>query len=239
MLLVFDFEHFVKFLARTLVPITRSNMERLSVKRVPTSPIAGQKPGTSGLRKTVKVFQGKNYLENYVQSTFDALVSSGCKVQGGVMVVGGDGRYFNKYSLQVVLAMAIANGVSEIWVGQDGLLSTPAMSAVIRTRKGGFVPFGGFVLTASHNPAGVDGDFGIKFNCENGEPAPPKITDKIYKVSQSISEYKTCTIPKVDFSKCGVTTIGGARVEVFNPVDDHVALLKTVFDFEAFRQNKS
>ncbi|CAE7235494.1 PGM1 [Symbiodinium sp. CCMP2592] len=152
------------------------------------------------------------------------------------MVLGGDGRYFNKYSLQVVLAMAIANGVSEIWVGQDGLLSTPAMSAVIRTRKGGFVPFGGFVLTASHNPAGVDGDFGIKFNCENGEPAPPKITDKIYKISQSISEYKTCTIPKVDFSKCGVTTIGGARVEVFNPVDDHVALLKTVFDFEAIKK---
>eukprot|EP00428_Durinskia_dybowskii_P000774 CAMPEP_0170295168 /NCGR_PEP_ID=MMETSP0116_2-20130129/47707_1 /TAXON_ID=400756 /ORGANISM="Durinskia baltica, Strain CSIRO CS-38" /LENGTH=613 /DNA_ID=CAMNT_0010546717 /DNA_START=62 /DNA_END=1903 /DNA_ORIENTATION=- len=208
-----------------------------AVTTEPTTPIDGQKPGTSGLRKKTKVFMQKNYLNNFVQATFDALKSDGVTVEGGTLVVSGDGRYWNKVAIQVIIKMAVANGVKTVWVGQDGLLSTPAASAVIRTRGAGFVPFGGFILSASHNPGGIDEDFGIKFNCENGGPAPEKLTEKMFDNTKSIKEYKICKgFPDIDISSPGINLVGGkVTVEVFDCTDDHVALLKKVFDFEAIK----
>lgn len=202
-----------------------------------TAPIDGQKPGTSGLRKKTKVFMGKNYLENYVQSTFDALKSTGVAIEGGTLVVSGDGRYYNKEAIQIIMKMAVANGVKTIWVGQDGLLSTPAASAVIRNREGGFVPFGGFVLSASHNPGGLDEDFGIKFNVENGGPAQEKVTDLVYKNTTAIKEYKIAKgFPTIDISKTGSYVVNDKiRVDVFDCTEDHVGLLSKIFDFDAIR----
>ena len=162
---------------------------------MPTTPIDGQKPGTSGLRKKTKVFMGENYLQNFVGSVFDALIATGTPVAGSTVAVSGDGRFYNKTAIQaraliparsekpghrplvpppvsqIIIKMAAAYGVKAVWCGTDGLLSTPAMSAVIRTHGAGFVPIGGFILSASHNPGGIDEDFGIKYNCENGAPA--------------------------------------------------------------------
>lgn len=210
----------------------------LTVSTEATSPIAGQKPGTSGLRKKTKEFMGKNYLENFVQSTFDALKKSGVQVEGGTMAVSGDGRYYNKDAIQVIMKMAVGNGVKTLWVGQDGLLSTPAMSAVIRNREGGMVPFGGFILSASHNPGGIDEDFGIKFNCENGGPAPEKVTEEIYKNTTTISEYKICKgFPTVDIAKTGSYLVEDKiRVDVFDCTEDHIGLLTKVFDFPAIKK---
>lgn len=209
----------------------------LTVTTEKTSPISGQKPGTSGLRKKTKEFMGKNYLENFAQSVFNALLENGVKVEGGTLVISGDGRYYNDKAAQILIKMACAHGVKTIWVGQGGLLSTPAVSAVIRNREGGFLPFGGFILSASHNPGGIDEDFGIKFNCENGGPSPEKVTDAIYKITTEISEYKICKgVPDIDIKKPGSYTIGGkVRVDVFDCTDDHVALLKKVFDFDAIK----
>jgi hypothetical protein len=148
--------------------------EPLEVTTVSTKPIDGQKPGTSGLRKKTRVFMGKNYLENFVQSVFDALTATGTKVAGSTLCISGDGRYYNKTAIQTIIKMAAAAGVRRVWCGTEGLLSTPAMSAVIRARGKGFEPIGGFILSASHNPGGIDEDFGIKYNCENGGPAPEK-----------------------------------------------------------------
>jgi len=203
-----------------------------------TSPIAGQKPGTSGLRKKTKEFMGKNYLENFVQSTFDALKATGVPVEGGTMVVSGDGRFYNKDAIQIITKMAVANGVKAIWIGKDGLLSTPAASAVIRTREGGFVPFGGFILSASHNPGGLDEDFGIKFNCENGGPAPEKVTNMIFENTKTISEYKICKgFPTIDISTTGTYVVEGKiRVDVFDCTEDHIGLLMKVFDFDAMKK---
>lgn len=209
----------------------------LSVSTEATTAIEGQKPGTSGLRKKTKVFMEKNYLENFVQSTFDALTSNGVHLDGGTMVVSGDGRYHNKTAVQVISKMAVANGVKAIWIGKDGLLSTPAVSAVIRCKEGGFVPFGGFILSASHNPGGPDEDFGIKFNCENGGPAPEKVTNSIYTNTTKISEYKICKgFPDIDISQPGTYIVGEKiRVEVFDATEDHVQLLSRVYDFEAIK----
>jgi len=210
----------------------------LSVSTEATSPIAGQKPGTSGLRKKTKEFMGKNYLENFVQSTFDALKSSNVPIEGGTLVVSGDGRYYNKEAIQIISKMAVANGVKTIWIGKDGLLSTPAASAVIRCREGGFVPFGAFILSASHNPGGIDEDFGIKFNCENGGPAPEKVTNDIFENTKTIKEYKICKgFPSIDIATCGTSLVDGKiRVDVFDPTDDHVGLLMKVFDFDAIKK---
>lgn len=210
----------------------------LSVTNEATAPIAGQKPGTSGLRKKTKEFMGKNYLENFVQATFDALRSSGSQIEGGTMVVSGDGRFYNKEAVQVIIKMGVANGVKTFWVGNDGLLSTPAASAVIRNREGGMVPFGGFILSASHNPGGIDEDFGIKFNCENGGPAPEKVTDDIYTNTTTIKEYKICKgIPTIDIAKTGSYKVADKiRVDVFNCTDDHVSSLQKCFDFEAIKK---
>lgn len=210
----------------------------LAVTNESTSPIEGQKPGTSGLRKKTKVFMGKNYLENFVQSTFDALKATGVPVEGGTIVIGGDGRYFNKDATQLIAKMSVANGVKTIWMGNDALLSTPAASAVIRTREGGFVPFGAFILSASHNPGGLDEDFGIKFNCENGGPAPEKVTEKIFENTTKISEYKICKgFPTIDLTTKGTYVVEGKiRVDVFDCAEDHVGLLMKVFDFEAIKK---
>ncbi|CAE7527839.1 unnamed protein product, partial [Symbiodinium necroappetens] len=210
----------------------------LTVTTEATEPIDGQKPGTSGLRKKTKVFMGKNYLENFVQSTFNALKSTGVPIEGGTIVVSGDGRYYNKEAIQIITKMAVANGVKAVWIGKDGLMSTPAASAVIRCREGGFVPFGGFILSASHNPGGIDEDFGIKFNCENGGSAPEKVTDMIHTITKDIKEYKICKgFPTIDISTCGTYVVDGkVRVDVFDGTEDHVGLLQKVFDFEAIKK---
>eukprot|EP00928_Gymnodinium_smaydae_P064729 TRINITY_DN4799_c1_g2_i1.p1 TRINITY_DN4799_c1_g2~~TRINITY_DN4799_c1_g2_i1.p1 ORF type:complete len:1060 (-),score=247.15 TRINITY_DN4799_c1_g2_i1:147-2903(-) len=205
----------------------------VDVSSLPTEPIPGQKPGTSGLRKKTKEFMTGNYLHNFVQSVFNALTDTGVNYQGGTLVVSGDGRYFNKDAIQIIIKIALANGVGRVWLGTGGLLSTPAVSAVIRTRGGGFEPFGGFICSASHNPGGINEDFGIKYNCENGGPAPEKLTDKMVEQTAKITEIKMCEgVPTIDLSKAGVYTIGDRIVEVFDCVEDHTKLLKQCFDFD-------
>ncbi|KAG8637528.1 phosphoglucomutase, cytoplasmic [Manihot esculenta] len=210
------------------------------VSRVETQPIDGQKPGTSGLRKKVKVFIQPHYLQNFVQSTFNALTAE--KVRGATLVVSGDGRYYSKDAIQIIIKMAAANGVRRVWVGQNGLLSTPAVSAVIRERVGvdGSKATGAFILTASHNPGGPQEDFGIKYNMENGGPAPEGITDKIYENTKTIKEYLTADLPDVDITTIGVTNFGGPEgqfdVEVFDSASDYVKLMKSIFDFESIRK---
>jgi len=203
-----------------------------------TSPIDGQKPGTSGLRKKTKVFMEYPYLHNYVQSVFNTLKDLNVPVDGGTLVVSGDGRYWNDKAIQIIIQMAFANGVSKVWCGTDGLLSTPATSAVIRCHGAGFVPFGGFICSASHNPGGPDDDFGIKYNCENGGPAPEKMTDLMVEWTAKIKEFKICDkIPEVDLKTPAVHALAeGKSVEVFDCVEDHLALLKKCFDFEMIKK---
>ncbi len=209
-----------------------------------TSPFEGQKPGTSGLRKKVKQFQEGFYLHNFVQATFNALPETGTDVTSGGLLVGGDGRFFNDTAIQVIIKMAVANGVKRITVGKDGLLSTPAVSAIIRERGPLWKKnFGSFILTASHNPGGPDEDFGIKYNCENGGPAPEKLTNAIYDITKTISSIKMCeSFPDVDLSAVGSRVVssgdGSATVciDVISTTDDHVALLKTIFDFSALKK---
>ena len=191
---------------------------------VSTKPFDGQKPGTSGLRKKVTVFSQSHYAENFIQSVFDTL--SG--FEGKTLVIGGDGRYFNKEVIVTAIQMAAANGFGRVLVGRDGLLSTPAASNVIRQ----YQAFGGLILSASHNPGGPDGDFGIKYNTGNGGPAPEKITDAIYANTQKISSYKI-ERGTVDISKVGSSKLGNMTVEVIDPVNDYAALMQKLFDFEA------
>lgn len=198
-----------------------------SITTVETKPLAGQRPGTSGLRKKVPVFQEPHYLENFVQSVFDCLDG----VEGSTLVVGGDGRYHNAEAIQTILKMAAANGVSRLLVGQNGILSTPAVSAVIRARQA----YGGFILSASHNPGGPKGDFGIKYNIGNGGPAPEKVTDAIYARTQTIDRYRIADAPDVDLSAIGTTTIADTTTEVIDPVADYKALMAKLFDFERLR----
>lgn len=211
-----------------------------NISRVETTPFDGQKPGTSGLRKKVKVFVQPHYLENFVQATFNALSAE--KVRGATLVVSGDGRYYSKDAIQIITKMAAANGVRRIWIGQNGLLSTPAVSAVIRERTGvdGSRASGAFILTASHNPGGPHEDFGIKYNMENGGPAPEAITDKIYENTKTIKEYFIADLPDVDISTIGVTSFGGPEgqfdVEVFDSASDYVKLMKSIFDFESIKK---
>ncbi|CAM8951399.1 unnamed protein product [Rhodiola kirilowii] len=216
-------------------------MVLFKITRVQTSPIEGQKPGTSGLRKKVKVFKQPHYLENFVQSTFNALAES--KVRGATLVVSGDGRYYSEQAIQTIIRMAAANGVRRVWVGQHGLLSTPAVSAVIRERVGhdGSKSTGAFILTASHNPGGPTEDFGIKYNMENGGPAPESITDKIFENTKSIKEYLIAEdIPNVDISAIGITSLegpeGSFEVDVFDNADDYVKLMKSIFDFKSIQK---
>jgi phosphoglucomutase len=200
-------------------------MTRLTV---PTQPIAGQRPGTSGLRKKVTVFQQPGYLENFVQAIFDALDG----FAGQTLVLGGDGRYFNDRAIQTIVRMAVANGFGRVLVGQGGILSTPAASCVIRGRGA----FGGIILSASHNPGGPDGDFGIKYNTGNGGPAPEKITEAIYRNTLQISRYLTLDAPDIDLATQGSTVLAGATIEVIDPVAEHAALMARLFDFPAIRR---
>ncbi len=194
---------------------------------VSTRPFAGQRPGTSGLRKKVAVFKEPGYLENFVQSVFDSLEG----FQGKTLVVGGDGRYWNAEAIQVILRMASANGFGKILVGQDGILSTPAASCVIRK----YQAFGGLILSASHNPGGPDGDFGIKYNIGNGGPAPEKVTEDIYAKSQTITEYRTLSADDIDLSRQGKCRLGDAEVEVIDSVADYAELMGELFDFHRIR----
>ena len=208
-----------------------------TVKTVPVE--GGQTPGTSGLRKKTRQFMQPHFLENFIQSTFNTLIDTKVAVEGGALVVSGDGRYFNKEAIQTIIKIAFANGVGHVLVGKDGLLSTPAVSAVIRTRKE--KAFGGFILSASHNPGGIDEDFGIKYNCENGGPAPEKITNLISEHSKKIAEYKLVTdSPKVDIHTCGETTFTvdgkSVKVTVFDAAEDHVKVLKDCFDFDSIKR---
>ena len=199
----------------------------MNVRTVPTTPIEGQKPGTSGLRQKTVVFMQPGYLENYVQSVFDAMGG----LRGKTLTVGGDGRYFNERAIQTILAMAAANGAARVLVGRNGLLSTPAASAVIRARG----TDGGLILSASHNPAGADGDFGIKYNIAAGASAPESVTDAIHRRSLEIGEYRILDAPDVDLSTTGVRVLGETAVEVIDPVAIHAGLMRSLFDFDAIR----
>ena len=199
----------------------------MGVKTVSTTPFEGQKPGTSGLRKRTAVFMQPGYLENFVQSVFDTVGG----LDGKTLTVGGDGRYFNRRAIQIILRMAAANGAARVLVGRNGLLSTPAASAVIRTRG----TDGGLILSASHNPGGEHGDFGIKFNIPAGSSAPESVTDAIYRRSLEIREYRILVAGDVDLSTTGVRLLGETAVEVIDPVAIHAGLMRTLFDFDAIR----
>ena len=200
----------------------------MKIETVTTSPIDGQKPGTSGLRKKTKIFVQPGYLENFIQSVFNAIGGAEDKT----FVVGGDGRYFNKQAIQTILNMAAANGAKKIIVGQDGILSTPAASHLIRKNK----TDGGFILSASHNPGGIDADFGVKFNAPNGGPAPEKLTDKIFAASKEIQSYRMTLNSDVGLHQIGNAQLGDMQVEVVDPVIDYLDLMQTIFDFDAIRR---
>ncbi|MGV8988407.1 MAG: alpha-D-glucose phosphate-specific phosphoglucomutase [Cypionkella sp.] len=198
----------------------------MSVTTVATQPIAGQKPGTSGLRKKTPVFMGPHYLENFVQSIFDVVGAA-----GKTFVLGGDGRYFNDRAAQVILRMAAANGAARVIVGQGALLSTPAASHLIRLNK----TDGGIIMSASHNPGGPHEDFGVKFNMPNGGPAPEGVTEAMFQRTTEITEYKIVEAHDVDLGTIGRTSLGAMIVDVVDPVTDYAALMETLFDFDAIR----
>jgi phosphoglucomutase len=195
---------------------------------LPTSTFDGQRPGTSGLRKKVTVFQQPRYLENFVQALFDVLPDAA----GQTLVVGGDGRFYNRVAIQTILRMAAAKGYARVLVGQGGILSTPAVSAVIR-RHGAS---GGIVLSASHNPGGPDGDFGIKYNVANGGPAPEKVTDAIYERTKLVREIRTMSTPDISLDTLGIQHIGNTEVVVIDPVSDYAEVMRGLFDFDAIRK---
>jgi phosphoglucomutase len=199
----------------------------MSAQEIPTTPFRDQKPGTAGLRKQVRVFQQPGYLENFLQSTFDCVPG----LKGSALVIGGDGRFHNRAAIATAISMAAANGISRIIVGQGGLLSTPAASHLIRKRRAG----GGLVLTASHNPAGPDGDFGIKFNVAGGGQASESLTDQIFERSLSISRYLIDNSIDIDIDRRGETPFDGGVVEVIDGLEDYLRLLEELFDFEAIK----
>ena len=193
----------------------------------PTTPFDGQKPGTSGLRKKVRVFSQPNYAENFIQSVFDVVE----RAAGSTLVIGGDGRYYNRTVIHSAIRMAAANGYGRVLVGQGGILSTPAASHVIRK----YGASGGLVLSASHNPGGPDEDFGIKYNIANGGPAPEAITEAIYARTQTIDQWRTVDAPDIDLDTLGTMAVAGMAVEVIDPVADYAALMEDLFDFPAIR----
>jgi len=199
----------------------------MSIQTVVTTPFADQKPGTSGLRKKVTAFQSAHYLENFVQAIFDTIAAP----TGSTLVLGGDGRYYNREAIQIILKMAAANGFGKVLVGQGGILSTPAASCVIRK----YSTCGGIILSASHNPGGPDGDFGIKYNTANGGPAPEKITEAIYARSKALTLYRMTEAPDVALDQTDTHTLGEMKVEVIDPVADYAELMESLFDFAAIR----
>ncbi|HEX8559963.1 MAG TPA: alpha-D-glucose phosphate-specific phosphoglucomutase [Pyrinomonadaceae bacterium] len=202
------------------------------MRTVQTSPFEGQRPGTSGLRKKTRVFMQPGYLENFVQSVFDAVrAEAGGDFGGETLVVGGDGRFYNREAIQIIIRMAAANGFGRLLVGRAGILSTPAVSAVIRRRGA----FGGLVLSASHNPGGVEEDFGIKYNTRNGGPAPESVTERVYAETQRLTRYLTLDHPDVDLETVGGARVGGTEVVVVDPLEDYTAVMEELFDFDALR----
>ncbi len=199
----------------------------MNIQTISTTPFKRQKPGTSGLRKKVSIFKQPHYLENFVQSIVDSLEN----FKGKTLVIGGDGRYYNQIAIQIILKIAAANGFGQALVGQKGRLSTPAVSAIIRK----YHAFGGIILSASHNPGGPDGDFGIKYNISNGGPAPEKITEAIYAFSQNISEYNIIETADVDLEQLGETLMGDMKVKIIDPVADYAVLMEQLFDFESIK----
>ncbi len=198
------------------------------IQTVATKPFNDQKPGTSGLRKKVRVFQQPHYAANFIQSVFDSLTG----YEGQTLVVGGDGRYLNPEVIQIVLKMAAANGFGRVLVGQGGILSTPAASHLIRSAGA----FGGLVLSASHNPGGPDEDFGIKYNVGNGGPAPEKVTDAIHARTLAIDSYRIVDVEDIDIDTLGTNQLGGMTVEVVDPVAAYADLMEQLFDFPAIRE---
>jgi phosphoglucomutase len=200
----------------------------MAATQVSTTPYEGQKPGTSGLRKKVKTFQQPHYLENFVQAIFDTQRG----LAGGTLVLGGDGRFYNREAIQIILRMAAANGVARVLVGQGGILSTPAASCIIRK----YQAQGGIVLSASHNPGGPDEDFGIKFNIDAGGPAPESVTNAIFERTASIDRYLIIDAGPVDLDAVGEQALEGMQVQVLDPVTDYAALMEELFDFSAIHQ---
>lgn len=199
----------------------------MTIKTISTSPFEGQKPGTSGLRKKVKVFAAENYSENFIQSVFDVVPDH----EGTTLVIGGDGRYYNRTVIQQAIRMAAANGYAKVLVGQGGILSTPAASHTIRKYKAS----GGLILSASHNPGGPEEDFGIKYNIANGGPAPEAVTEAIYRQTQVIDRWLTVDAPDVDLDTLGTSLVGGMTVEIIDSVADYAALMEKLFDFNMIR----
>jgi len=199
----------------------------MNIRTVSTTPFPDQKPGTSGLRKSVTTFQQPHYLENFVQSIFDSLEAC----EGQTIVLGGDGRYYNREAIQVIMKMAAANGIGRILVGKGGIMSTPAASAIIRQYKA----YGGIILSASHNPGGPKGDFGIKYNITSGGPAPEKVTEAIFDNSKKINSYKILETESINLDKLTVTRLGEMSVEVIDPVEPYARLMESLFDFDRIR----
>ena len=200
----------------------------MNIRTVSTTPFPEQKPGTSGLRKAVTVFQQPHYLENFIQSIFDSVGD----LQGQTLVLGSDGRYYNRQAIQTILKMAAANGVGRIKVGQRGILSTPGISCIIRK----YQAFGGIVLSASHNPGGPQGDFGVKYNISNGGPAPEKVTEAVYARSKVIDRYQILDAPDVDLETLSESRLGDMVVEVIDLAQDYEKLMESLFDFDRIRQ---
>jgi phosphoglucomutase len=205
-------------------------MDKLDVRVVPTKPFDGQRPGTSGLRKKTRVFMEPGYVENFVQSVFNAVraLDAPGGFQGETLVVGGDGRYFNREAIQTIIRMAAANRWGRVLVGRGGILSTPAVSAVIRRRQA----LGGLVLSASHNPGGIDEDFGIKYNIRNGGPAPESVTELIYAETRKINEYLTVERRDIDLEKEASLTLGETEVIVIDSLQDYRVVMEELFDFK-------
>lgn len=199
----------------------------MSTQTIQTEPYDDQQPGTSGLRKKVSVFRQRGYLENFVQSIFDTLDST----DGRPLVIGGDGRFYNREAIQIILRMAAANGFQRVLVGRGGILSTPAASCVIRKHDA----LGGIILSASHNPAGPDADFGIKFNTSNGGPAPERVTDAIFQRTREIDRYRIFDANPIDLDHLGRQELGPSTIEIIDPVSDYAQLMEQLFDFEAIR----
>ncbi|XTZ20734.1 MAG: alpha-D-glucose phosphate-specific phosphoglucomutase [cyanobacterium endosymbiont of Rhopalodia fuxianensis] len=199
----------------------------MTIRTVSTTPFIDQNPGTSGLRKAVTVFQQPNYLENFIQSILDSLD----ELKGQTLVLGGDGRYYNCQSIQIILKIAAANGIGRILVGCNGILSTPAASAVIRKYKA----LGGIILSASHNPGGPNGDFGVKYNVTNGGPAPEKVTNIIFERTKTISEYKIFDAADIKLDHPGSFTLGTMKVEVIDSIAPYLELMQTLFDFNKIK----
>ncbi|MBA3696022.1 MAG: alpha-D-glucose phosphate-specific phosphoglucomutase, partial [Methylotenera sp.] len=208
----------------------------MQIQIISTQPFNDQKPGTSGLRKKVAIFQQPHYLENFVQSIFDTVIENDQLPANAVLTVGGDGRYYNRMAIQTIIQMAAANGFSRVIVGQGGILSTPAVSHIIRK----YNTFGGMILSASHNPGGVHGDFGIKYNISNGGSAPEKITEAVFAKSKIITEYKIAELPKIDIDTIGETKFDVSNsvfsVQVINAVTDYADLMESLFDFAAIKK---